>query len=89
MYSHWPHLAKFWNEYIPKDNAVTITFDNNTHYCKSNKLENDIDYHGGGTTNIIGAFEAFEKELEKCSPDEGLTVIFASDGQDNNISTLE
>mmetsp|Transcript_22598 Transcript_22598/g.19619 ORF Transcript_22598/g.19619 Transcript_22598/m.19619 type:complete len:160 (+) Transcript_22598:115-594(+) len=89
MASHWATVAKFWNEYIPKENAHTITFDDGVHHNPSNELKPNIEAHGGGLTNISKAFEAFEAYLETCSANESLTAIFISDGQDNNLSTLE
>lgn len=89
MSSHWAHVAKFWNEYIPADNALTITFDTKTRICESNRLETNINKHGGGGTNITEAFKVFEEKLGTFKKDTSITVIFISDGQDNNLHTLE
>lgn len=88
MESCWQWLVKFWNEFIPVDNAVTITFDHEVHYCESNRLTPTLSNHGGGGTNIPNAFQKLELELEKTPKDTPITVIFISDGQDSNLSTL-
>lgn len=89
MSSVWPLVAEFWNKYIPASNAYTITFDTTVRVCDSNVLESNINKHGGGGTEILKAFAAFETKLETLPQDTALTVVFISDGQDNNLSTLE
>lgn len=89
MGPHWPWLAKFWNEYIPADNALTICFDTITKIAPGNKLDENINKHGGGGTNITAAFNVLEKEMENIPKETPLTVIFISDGQDSNLNALE
>jgi len=89
MSSVWPLVAEFWNKYIPTQNSYTITFDSKPRICESNILNQNISQHGGGSTEILKAFEAFENKLHSLPQDTNLTVIFISDGQDNNVRTLE
>lgn len=91
MHRFWPGLAKGLNEFLPKENCITITFDNETHFCDSNVLSERIYDHGGGMTNIPKAFLRMEKELDERFPDKDIpaTVLFVSDGQDNYLHTLE
>jgi len=85
----WPLVAQFWNKYIPADNAYTITFDDRTHICQNNILNSEISKHGGRSTDILRAFAALEKKLETLPQDTSVTVIFISDGQDNDVRSLE
>ena len=89
MNSYWKAVAENFNKYVPGENAVTITFDNRIHHCADNKLGPEIRTHGGGMTNIPQAFEAMDEQLEKYPKTVAATVLFISDGQDNNLSTLE
>jgi len=66
-----------------------ITFDNSVHVAETGTLDTNIGKHGGGGTNITIAFEAFEKHLETLPHDQNITAIFISDGQDNQMNTLE
>lgn len=84
----WEWLIKFWNQKIPKQNTITITFDNNVHPCNNNVLSDYILDHGGGGTNITQAFERFEQHLDNIPKDTAITVIFISDGDDMYPSTL-
>lgn len=45
--------------------------------------------HGGGMTAIPEAFKMFETVLDSIPVNESVTAIFISDGQDNNLNTLE
>lgn len=89
MQGNWEWLAKMWNDFIPAEGTLTLTFDTKTRVCASNRLDKSISKHGGGGTNITGAFDYLENELAKIPKDVAITVIFISDGQDNNLSTLE
>jgi len=89
MQSAWPHVATFWNNYVPLDNAYTITFDQDVHACPTNILDSNISKHGGGMTNISKAFEALQKKLDSLENDTSVTVIFISDGQDNQSHNLQ
>jgi hypothetical protein len=89
MSSWWGKLAEFWNEVIPKENCYTITFDNTVKICNTNILSKRIFDHGGGRTSIPEAFVEFEKYLANVPKEDNVTVIFISDGEDNNINTLD
>jgi Mg-chelatase subunit ChlD len=88
MSSWWKFLSEFWNESIPSENLFTITFDQKPRVCESNILSKRIQDHGGGMTAIPEAFKLFEEHLEKLSEDTPVTVLFISDGEDNNLGTL-
>ncbi|KAL4480346.1 hypothetical protein ABPG74_020862 [Tetrahymena malaccensis] len=90
MSSWWKWIAEFWNsESIPKENLHTITFDGTARHCQSNILSTRIHDHGGGMTAIPEAFKMFETVLDSIPVNESVTAIFISDGQDNNLNTLE
>ena len=88
MDKYWKWVAEFWNEKIPKENCITITFDTLAKICPSNKLSENLKHHGGGGTDIVIPFQLFETELQKIAPSQPITVLFISDGEDNRISTL-
>ena len=85
----WAWLADFWNKCIPKEDTYTITFDVKTKIAPNNILETSIYKHGGGGTNITVAFEELEKKLQTIPLGTAITVLFISDGQDNQLGTLE
>lgn len=89
MSSWWKWIAQFWNTTIPKDNLYTITFSNDPAVVASNTLSEKIQHHGGGGTAIPNAFVLLDKHLLEVPPDQTITVIFISDGQDNQIDTLD
>ena len=89
MEKHWSWLADHWNAHVSKENAITIVFDTIAQVVESNMLDHNINYHGGGGTNITKAFELFESKLDELPNDKIVTVLFVSDGRDNNISGLE
>ena len=39
MTSYWKWVADFWNQNIPKENCITITFDTKPRICASNTLD--------------------------------------------------
>ncbi len=89
MGSYWKAVAKNFNETVPKENAITITFDTEAKLCPDNTLSESIDRHGGGGTNITAAFELMDQKIAEINKKEMITVLFISDGQDNNLGTLE
>eukprot|EP00826_Nyctotherus_ovalis_P016498 TRINITY_DN14775_c0_g1_i8.p1 TRINITY_DN14775_c0_g1~~TRINITY_DN14775_c0_g1_i8.p1 ORF type:complete len:1007 (+),score=286.44 TRINITY_DN14775_c0_g1_i8:187-3207(+) len=89
MSSYWRELAVNFNKYIPKQNAITITFDSTPRLCSDNTLKSNIDVHGGGGTNITAAFEMMDTQIAKIKVNQELTILFISDGQDNDIGSLE
>jgi len=76
----WPWLADTWNEYIDPQKSITITFDSITNIVESNRLDDKLDYYGGGGTSISAAFLEFEKQLEDIPSSKNISVIFISDG---------
>ena len=73
---------------VPKDHAITITFDHHAKVCSDNILTNDLNNHGGGRTNITEAFQLMDRLIEEIDKKEMITILFISDGKDNNPSTL-
>jgi len=55
----------------------------------NNLLDSNINTHGGGGTNIPSGFILMDKILSTYSLNIDVTILFISDGQDNNINTLE
>lgn len=88
MESNWNWLADHWNTFIPTNKSKIITFDTQARIPQSNRLDGDINKHGGGGTNITAGFVQLNSELSTLSPGSNVTIIFISDGQDNNIKTL-
>jgi len=89
MRPFWSTLAKYFNRHVPKKNSITITFDTTPYLISDNILSEDIFKHGGGGTNITAAFELMDKKIEELDKKQPLTILFVSDGQDNNIDSLE
>ncbi len=91
MSGNWKFLANHWNKYVPKDDTLTITFDTKPRIVPDNILDQNINKHGGGGTNIYTAFQKLEEELTKIQKDIPLVIIFISDGGHNSggdIKTL-
>lgn len=84
MEPHWEWLATHWNKYIKTEKSITITFDTIAETVESNILDTNLHYHGGGGTNLPRAFQLFEKKLSELPEKTNLTVLFVSDGKDNN-----
>ena len=89
MWHNWTRLSKNFNEYVPKENAKTICFDNRVHPCHNNTLSQYIEEHGEGTTNIISGFQALDKAIAEIDQDTHITVLFISDGEDDHPETLQ
>jgi len=85
----WPWVVSFWNKSIPKDHCITITFDKAPHLAQNNELTDDILAHGGGSTKIPEAFQFFETQIEKIPKEATINVVFVSDGDDDNMKTVE
>eukprot|EP01103_Thecamoeba_quadrilineata_P007657 TRINITY_DN17503_c0_g1_i1.p1 TRINITY_DN17503_c0_g1~~TRINITY_DN17503_c0_g1_i1.p1 ORF type:complete len:991 (+),score=218.00 TRINITY_DN17503_c0_g1_i1:42-3014(+) len=88
MQPYWKAVANLYNEYAPKTSVHTITFSGQPSICVSNILDQRLDKHGGGMTNIPAAFTALDVKLSELDSSTPITVLFVSDGQDNNISSL-
>ena len=89
MTSYWKWVADFWNQNIPKENCITITFDTKPRICASNTLDQSINAHGGGGTKIPEAFQVFEEKLKELPQNSSVNAVFISDGQDNYMNTVE
>ena len=89
MESNWPWLASHWNQFIPQDNSKIITFDTKAKIPPTNRLDADITVHGGGGTNITHGFVKLDQELSLLPKGSNVTIVFISDGDDNNKNTLD
>lgn len=89
MEGNWRWLAQHWNKFIPVENSKIITFSTTAAIPSTNRLDVDIYKHGGGGTNITSGFVKLDEELKLLPPKSNITVIFISDGEDNNIGSLQ
>ena len=88
MSSWWHRVAKFYNEFAPKQRCHTICFTDKTQIVPNNTLSPKIFDHGGGLTNIPKAFLKMEQKIASLPQNAHVTVLFISDGQDNYLDTL-
>lgn len=92
MSSHWKFVAEHYNalmDEVDQTKAITFCFDNKVRPVPNNKLSERIQDYGGGMTNILLAFEEFERQLERIPIEDEVKVIFLSDGQDTCNSNLQ
>lgn len=89
MEGNWKWLAEHWNRFIPLENSKIITFSTTAAIPATNRLDADIYKHGGGGTNITSGFVKLDAELKQMPPKSNITVIFISDGEDNNMGSLQ
>jgi len=87
MSSYWKEMVKFWNESVAPLAKFVITFDNKPRIEKTCFLSESLKDHGGGGTNILGAFEELERQMDEFIKDINFTVVFISDGQDTANGT--
>lgn len=89
----WKQLILQWNQLVQecKGNQVyTITFDTKAR-CNQNDptLKTLLNKHGGGGTTIDEPFIKFQEIWrDKIPTEHEIKVIFISDGQDNDLGTL-
>lgn len=86
MGSHWKFMTDNYNQLMDEvdmDKVITICFDDRVHEEPKKKVEDKINRYGGGSTNLLLAFQEFERRLEKIPVEDEVRVIFLSDGQDN------
>jgi len=88
MESNWVWLANHWNLFIPTENSQIITFDTKAKIPAENRLDQSINKHGGGGTNITEGFNKLDQELSLLPNGSQVTIVFISDGEDNNAATL-
>ena len=60
MGSFWKDMAKFWNQTIAEHAHFLITFSQHAKLEESPYLDENLKKHGGGMTNIYGAFKLLE-----------------------------
>ena len=86
----WPNVALIWNKLIEKHPDIrTITFSNAAHRVTKYPITNDINNYNSGGTHITSGFEEINKLLLNEKTDDNITIIFISDGADNDNSTLK
>ena len=56
MGSYWKAMVKFWNQSIAQTAGFLITFSQKAQLENSTYLNEDLKKHGGGMSNIYGAF---------------------------------
>ena len=90
MSSRFPDLCLGWNSFknsIGQENITTVLF------ChESNLLEGDLKReHCRGTTNILSGFNLALEQIDLLSKKgkSDFTILFISDGVDNNQNTIQ
>ena len=92
MSSHWKFVAEHYNalmDEVDQSKVFTLCFDTKVREEPNKKIGEKIQQYGGGCTNILMAFQEFEKRLETIPKDEEIKVIFLSDGQDTVNQNLQ
>lgn len=92
MSSHWKFVAEHYNalmDEVDQDKVFTLCFDTHVREEPKKKISDKISTYGGGCTNILMAFQEFEKRIQTIPVDEEIKVIFLSDGQDTVNQKLE
>lgn len=92
MSSHWGFVAQHYNELmdeVDQERVTTLCFDSQVREEPNKKIDAKISKYGGGTTNILLAFQEFEKRIQKLPQEDEIKVIFLSDGQDTCNSNLQ
>jgi hypothetical protein len=82
MGSYWTAMVKFWNEKVAPEADTLITFSHSAKVENSTYLDESLQKHGGGMTNILAAFQKLEQELTTIDEKASITVVFISDGDD-------
>lgn len=92
MSSAWTHVANNYNlliDDLSTPNKITFCFDTGIHNVPNNKLQQNINAHGGGGTDIYKPMQKLDTIIEEADDDVEIKVVFVSDGQDNsNYSSL-
>ena len=90
MSSCWGSLVSSWNIFAEKykNNLTTIKFASNSKIIEENILKTS---DCGGGTEILSGFYLVNDSLQKMKSQgiKDFTIIFISDGEDNNKSTIE
>jgi hypothetical protein len=92
MSSHWKFVADHYNalmDEVDQSKVITLCFDTKVREEPNKKITDKIHNYGGGCTNILLAFQEFEKRIETIPADEEIKVIFLSDGEDTVNSNLQ
>lgn len=90
MEPYWEWIARMHNQYISKKDCVVITFDTKIRVLKNKDvhLRDRLACYGGGGTCIPEAFMELDNYLDLLEKDVQATILFISDGRDNNLETL-
>lgn len=92
MSSHWKFVAEHYNalmDEVDQSKVFTLCFDTLVREEPKKKIGDRIQNYGGGCTNILLAFQEFEKRIATIPMDEEIKVIFLSDGQDTVNQNLQ
>ncbi|KRW98960.1 hypothetical protein PPERSA_00787 [Pseudocohnilembus persalinus] len=85
MCSCWKYLARQWNQISQEQETITVTFHNKAQLQNKPLVENPE----WGGTEIEKGFQLINEILKKDDLSEEITIIFVSDGADNNSSTIK
>lgn len=90
MSSHFSMLCEAWNELVKSvrpDDVTTVLFSCEARLKEGNLLEQK---DCSGSTNILAGFELAFKEMEnlKKSGKDDFIILFISDGEDNDSSSM-
>lgn len=86
MSSAWTHVANNYNVLIDDlstPNKITYCFDTSIHNVPNNKLQQNINAHGGGGTDIYLPMKKLDEIITDTDADVEIKVVFVSDGGDN------
>ena len=90
MSSVWPAIAENWNALLSQNpDATAITFSTSSKIVKGPLTSRIQDYEGGGTEIEQGFKELNQILKSDANIHPNLTVLFVSDGGDNNPGTLD
>lgn len=86
MGSAWTHVANNYNlliDDLTTPNKITYCFDTEIHNVPNNKLQQNINAHGGGGTDIFKPMQKLDGIIADADDDVEIKVVFVSDGGDN------
>ena len=92
MSSHWKFVADNYNQLmdeVDQDKVITLCFDDTIRNEPKKKISDQIYKYGSGSTDILLAFQEFEKRIKLIPVDDEIKVIFLSDGQDTCNQNLQ
>jgi len=87
MSSYWKYVAENCNKLSNQKNLIIITFSTNAKIVNLPLTDRVQDYEGGGT-EIEAGFRLLNDQLKLSKTKDNITILFVSDGADNNSATL-